>query len=81
MKRSSFQEIGWTSWTICKLPEETQRNSPLLAKVQNILKEVELSGSTSESKISELESFIGSSAPEQRDILPPKLSNTKGSGK
>jgi len=34
--------------------------------IQNVLKEVkELSGSTSESRISELESFIGSSAPEK----------------
>ena len=42
-------------------------------RIQNVLKEVkELCGSTSECKISELESFIGSSAPEQIDILPPK---------
>ncbi|KAJ8423983.1 LOW QUALITY PROTEIN: hypothetical protein Cgig2_030084 [Carnegiea gigantea] len=51
-------------------------------RILNVLKEVkELCGSTSESKISELESFIGSSAPEQIDILPPKQCNTKGSGK
>jgi len=50
--------------------------------IKNTLNEVKaLSGSASESKISELESFIGSSAPEQIDIFPPKLSNTKGSGK
>ena len=50
--------------------------------IQNVLKEVkELSGSTSESKINELESFIGSSASEQIVILPANLSNTKGSGK
>jgi len=36
-------------------------------------------GSTSENKISELESYIGSSAIEQIDILSPKQSNTKGS--
>ncbi|KAJ8432877.1 hypothetical protein Cgig2_021013 [Carnegiea gigantea] len=50
--------------------------------IHNILKELkESNGGTSESKISELESFIGSSAPEQIDILPPKKCNTKGSGK
>jgi len=37
----------------------------------------ELNGSASESKMSELESFTGSSALEQIDILPPKQSNTK----
>jgi len=51
-------------------------------RIQNVLKEVkELNGGTSESKISELESFIGSSAPEQVDILPPEYCHTKGSGK
>ncbi|KAJ8434787.1 hypothetical protein Cgig2_033737 [Carnegiea gigantea] len=50
--------------------------------IQNVLKEVkDFGGGTSESKISELESFIGSSAPEQIDILPPRQCNTKGSGK
>uniref|UniRef100_A0A7C9D5U2 SWIM-type domain-containing protein n=1 Tax=Opuntia streptacantha TaxID=393608 RepID=A0A7C9D5U2_OPUST len=42
-------------------------------RIQNVLKELkELDGGTSKSKISELESFIGSSASEQIDILPPK---------
>jgi len=42
-------------------------------RTQNVLKELkELDGGTSESKISELESFIGSSAPKRIDILPPK---------
>jgi len=51
-------------------------------KIKNVLNEVKaLYGSTRESKISELELFIGSNAPEQIDILPPKLSNTKGSSK
>ncbi|KAJ8421545.1 hypothetical protein Cgig2_028294 [Carnegiea gigantea] len=50
--------------------------------IQNVLKEVkDLDGATSESKISDLESFVGSSAPEQRDILPPTQCNTKESGK
>jgi len=50
--------------------------------VQNVLKEVkDLGGTTSECKISELESFIGSSALEQIDILPPRQCNTKGSGR
>ena len=42
---------------------------------------MELKGGTSASKAQELESFIGSSAPEQVQILPPKQSNTKGGGK
>jgi len=51
-------------------------------KFQNVLKELkELDGGTSESKISELESFIGSSALERIDMLPPKHCHTKGSGK
>ena len=50
--------------------------------IYSILKELkESNGGTSESKISKLESFIGSSAPEHIDILPPKKCNTKGSGK
>jgi len=35
---------------------------------------------TSESKIQELVSFIGSSAPKQVEIHPPKQSSTKGGG-
>ena len=31
--------------------------------------------------MSELELFIGSSAPERNDILPPKHCHTKGSGR
>jgi len=38
---------------------------------------MELKGGTSASKAQELESFIGSSAPEQVEILPLKQSNTK----
>ena len=50
--------------------------------IKNVFREVkELNGGTSESKMSELESFIGSSAPDQVDILPPKQCTTKGSGK
>ena len=39
---------------------------------------IKLNGGTIESKIWELESFIGSSASEQIEILPSKKSNTKG---
>jgi len=46
------------------------------------MKEIkELNGNASECKMSELESFIGLSAPEQIDILPTKQCNTKGSSK
>ena len=42
------------------------------------MKEVkDLNDSTNEGKIRELESFIGSSAPDQIDILPSKQCNTK----
>ena len=41
--------------------------------IHSVMKEIKDSnGSASESKLSELESFIGSSAPEQIDIFPPK---------
>ena len=51
-------------------------------RIQNVLTELkEMDGGTNESKISELESFIGSSAPERIDILPPKHCHIKGSGK
>jgi len=51
-------------------------------RIQNVLKELkELDGGTSESKISGLEPFIGSSAPVRIDILPPKDCHTKASGK
>ncbi|KAJ8438593.1 hypothetical protein Cgig2_031342 [Carnegiea gigantea] len=50
-------------------------------RIQNVLKELkELDGGASKSKMSELESYIGSSAPKQIDILPPKHCHTKGSG-
>jgi len=61
---------------------DSEKLSLVSKAIHRVLTEMkELNGGTSESKISELESFIGSSAPEQVDILPPKLSNTKGSGK
>jgi len=51
-------------------------------RIQNVLKELKgLDGGASESKISELESFIGLSALERIDILPPKQCHTKGSDK
>jgi len=47
-------------------------------ELKNVFKEVkELNGGTSESQMSELETFIGSSAPDQVGILPPKQCNTK----
>jgi len=50
--------------------------------ISNVKKQVmELKGGISESKIQELESFIGSSAQEQVEIHPLKQSNTKGGGK
>ena len=46
--------------------------------IQHVLKEVkDLNDSTNEGKMRELESFIGSSAPDQIDILPSKQCNTK----
>ncbi|KAJ8430593.1 hypothetical protein Cgig2_001678 [Carnegiea gigantea] len=59
-----------------------EKLSLVMKRIQNVVKELkELDGGTSERKISELELFIGSSAPEQIDIPPPKYCHTKGSGK
>jgi len=66
---------NWLDFLDCmQLTGRDPEKLSLVAKrVQNVLKELkELDGGISESKISELESFIGSSAPEQIDILPPK---------
>ena len=53
-----------------------------LKGISNVTKQLmELKGGTTESKTQELEFFIGSSAPEQVEILCPKQSNTKGCGK
>ena len=61
---------------------DSEKLSLVSKAIHRVLKEMkELNGGTSESKMSELESFIGSSAPDQIDILPPKQCNTKGSGK
>ena len=50
--------------------------------IQEISKELkDSSGNTSDGKVSQLEYFIGSTAPEKIEILPPKQSSTKGSGK
>jgi len=75
---------NWLDFLDCmQVTGRDPKKHTLVSKgIQNVLKEVkELSGSTSESKINELESFIGSSASEQIVILPANLSNTKGSGK
>ena len=51
-------------------------------RIQNVLKELKgLDGGISESKISKLESFIRSNAPEKIDVLPPKYCHTEGSSK
>ncbi|KAJ8445970.1 hypothetical protein Cgig2_001288 [Carnegiea gigantea] len=61
---------------------DPEKLSLVRKRIQSVLKELkELDGGTNESKISELESFIGLSAPEQIDILPPKYCHSKGSGK
>ena len=61
---------------------DSEKLSLVSKAIHRVLKEMkELNGGTSESKMSELESFIGSSAPDQIDILPPKQCNTKGSDK
>jgi len=50
--------------------------------IHSVMKEMkEFNRSASESKMSEFESFIDSSASEQSEILPPKQCHTKGSGK
>ncbi|KAJ8428936.1 hypothetical protein Cgig2_009807 [Carnegiea gigantea] len=50
--------------------------------IKHVLKKVkDLNGGTRQSKLSELESFIGSSVPDQIDILQPKQRNIEGSGK
>ena len=62
---------------------DSEKLSLVSKAIHRVLKQKmkELNRGTSESKMSELESFIGSSAPDQIDILPPKQCNTKGSGK
>ena len=53
-----------------------------LKGIQEISKELkDSSGNTSDGKVSQLEYFIGSTAPEKIEILPPRQSSTKGSGK
>ncbi|XP_021743202.1 protein FAR1-RELATED SEQUENCE 1-like [Chenopodium quinoa] len=53
----------------------------VLKGIENISTQlIELKGNVTESKTYELESFIGLSAPEEVEILPPKQANTKGSG-
>ncbi|KAJ8421659.1 hypothetical protein Cgig2_000612 [Carnegiea gigantea] len=51
-------------------------------RTQKVVRELkELDGGISESKISELESLIGSSVPKRIEILSPKQCHTKGSDK
>lgn len=42
---------------------------------------MKMDNNNEQSKIQELESFIGSTIPQKIEILPPKHVNTKGSGK
>ena len=64
------------------LGRDSKKLTVISKGIHSVMKEMKDSnGSASESKLSELESFIGSSAPEQIDILPPKQCNTNGSGK
>jgi len=53
-----------------------------LKGIQEISKELkDSSGNTSDGKVSQVEYFIGSIAPKKIEILSPKQSSTKGSGK
>jgi len=75
---------NWMEFLMCM--EAAGRDPEILILtlkgISNVRKQaLEFKGGTSESKIQELESFIGSSAPEQVQIFPPKQSNTKGGGK
>ena len=75
---------NWMEFLTCM--EVARRDTKILTLtlngISNVRRQVmELKGGTSESKIQELESFIGSSAPEQVEIHPPKQSHTKGGGK
>ena len=75
---------NWLDFLDCmQAAEKDSEKLTIVSKgIQNVLKDLkDLGGITSESKISELESFIRSSAPEQIDILPPRQCNTKRSGK
>ena len=75
---------NWLEFLDCmQIAERDSKKLTLVGKrIQNVVKELKkLDGGTSESKMSELESFIGSSAPERIYILPPKHCHIKGSGK
>ncbi|KAJ8425540.1 hypothetical protein Cgig2_033138 [Carnegiea gigantea] len=79
MHKDKLISNNWVEFLECIDPDKLT----LVGKIiQNVVKELkEFDGGTSESKISEFESFIGSSVPERIDILPPKQCHTKGSGK
>jgi len=71
---------NWMEFLTCM--EFARRDPKLLTLtlngISNVKKQVmELKGGTSESKIQELESFIGSSASEQVEIHPLKQSNQR----
>ncbi|KAJ8423764.1 hypothetical protein Cgig2_025598 [Carnegiea gigantea] len=69
-----FRFVNQGLRTLKKVVGRDPEKLTLVSKgIQNILKEVkDLNGSTHESKVSELESFIRSSAPDQINSLPPK---------
>lgn len=75
---------NWLNFLNCMhMAGRDQEKLTIVSKgIQNVLKEVkDLGGTTSERKISDLESFIRSSALDQIDILPPRQCYTEGSGK
>ena len=84
MHKDKLISNNWVEFLECmRLAGSDPDKLTLLGKrMQNIVKELkELDGGTSDRKISEFESFIGSSVPERIDILPPNQCHTKGSGK
>jgi len=57
---------------------DQQKLTISLKGIREISKELKnSSGNTSDGKVSQLESFIGSTAPEKFEILLPKQSTTK----
>ncbi|PNY00107.1 protein FAR1-related sequence 5-like [Trifolium pratense] len=54
----------------------------MLNEVVNIEKQLdEFEGGSKQTKDDDIQTFIGSNIPDQVEILPPKMSKTKGSGK
>ncbi|KAJ8443465.1 LOW QUALITY PROTEIN: hypothetical protein Cgig2_026252 [Carnegiea gigantea] len=84
MHENKLISNNWLEFLDCmRIAGRDWKKLTLIGKrIQNVVKELkELDGGISESKISELKLFIGSSVPERIDILPLKHCHTKGSGK